>query len=137
MSNNFETPFTATMMKSKAIRKASPPVAVYQEHINLYGHGTAMWSTATFDNRANVGDVGVVSVTGVFCSFFNITLPRDHPFNHIVGVPDDFEVFELSSSDIQQTNDYLEQGAIIASPGVVEMTSDQRLDTICQLYRSI
>ena len=125
------------MMKSEAIRKASPPVAVYQEHINLYGHGSAMWSTATFDNRANVGDVGVVSVTGVFCPFFNITLPRDHPFNQrTVGVPDDFEVLELSSSDIQQTNDYLEQGAIIASPGVVEVTSDQRLDTICQPHTS-
>lgn len=121
----------------KKLRRACPPVAVYQEHLNLRGHGTSMWSDAVIKTNVSLSDVGAPKALGVSEPFFIITLPRDHPGNQRRdhGVPDDFEVLELGSSDIQQTNDYLERGVIVASPGIVEMTSENSLRsaTICLL----
>ncbi|EKM52264.1 uncharacterized protein PHACADRAFT_211536 [Phanerochaete carnosa HHB-10118-sp] len=102
----------------KSTHKVYPAVATYQECLNLLGHGRPLWQHP--ENEMSIGDVGDMSCIGIFRPLFNFTLPRDHPVNRYYGVPANFEVLELGLSDIQRSESHLEQGAILASPGVDE-----------------
>lgn len=119
----------------KTTRKVYPPFAPYEEHLNLLGHGRPVWPESSLGERS-IGDVGYMTSTGHFCPLFNLSLPSDHPINRKYGVPDNFEVPELSSSEIQQTSNYLKQGAIIASPGVIETEVGLRLAAIRWIHLS-
>ncbi|KAH0828724.1 hypothetical protein J3R83DRAFT_3135 [Lanmaoa asiatica] len=66
-----------------------------------------------------IGDVGVVIPDdGGFDVFFNICLPRDHPFHRRYGVPEGFTCIDQSELDIRTIPSAENPGRIISSSSV-------------------
>lgn len=69
-----------------------------------------------------IGDVGVVvPEDGGFEVFFNICLPREHPFHRATGVPDDFKHVELRDEDIRVIPYVENPGRIISTSSVTKI----------------
>ncbi|KAF8549329.1 hypothetical protein OG21DRAFT_1556148, partial [Imleria badia] len=71
-----------------------------------------------------IGDVGVVvPEDGGFEVFFNICLPREHPFHRATGVPDNFKHVEVRDEDIRIIPKLENPGCIIStsSPTTVSL----------------
>ncbi|KAI9456083.1 hypothetical protein HD554DRAFT_220011 [Boletus coccyginus] len=74
-----------------------------------------------------IGDVGVViPEDGCFDVFFNICLPRDHPFHRATGVPDNFKPIELGDIDIRTAVNVENPGRIIANSSVKSVRTVER-----------
>ena len=69
-----------------------------------------------------IGDVGVVvPEDGGFEVFFNICLPREHPFHRATGVPDNFKHVELHNEDIRMIPRVENPGRIISTSSVTKI----------------
>ncbi|KAG9310395.1 hypothetical protein JVU11DRAFT_9533 [Chiua virens] len=77
-----------------------------------------------------IGDVGVVvPEDGGFEVFFNICLPREHPFHRATGVPDNFRQLQLGDQDTRIIPNLEQPGRIISSSSVtrtrtIKLSSD-------------
>lgn len=69
-----------------------------------------------------IGDVGVVIPDdGGFDVFFNICLPREHPFHRRHGVPEGFTCIDQSDLDIRTIPNAENPGRIISSSSVTRV----------------
>lgn len=69
-----------------------------------------------------IGDVGVVvPEDGGFEVFFNICLPREHPFHRATGVPDNFKLVELHDEDIRIIPRVENPGRVISTSSVMNI----------------
>lgn len=72
-----------------------------------------------------IGDVGVVvPENGNFDVFFNLCLPKDHPFHQASGVPDGFTPIELSDADIKTVLNVESAGKVLTGSSVTRVGSD-------------
>jgi hypothetical protein len=84
---------------------------IYAQHMTEKGRGTPIWHPGpsntlpeAYRRRGTaVGDVGILTASGGFDFFFNISLPADHPINR-QGLPEGFSPLfpPLQSSDIHR-----------------------------------
>jgi len=91
---------------------------VYAEQLLPKGHGFPLWvpEPSTQLREACIGDVGYV-YNGSFFRFFNVTMPREHPFNGR-GVPHGFIPLAYDAEELlDRVDPYLPQ-VPICSQGV-------------------
>lgn len=88
---------------------------IYYKNMLAKDRGSPLWKPEPNKNLSvpsrrkgvSIGDVGILTKSGGFCSFFNICLPRDHVVNR-KGVPEGFIPLTLadSSEDIQRDREF-------------------------------
>ena len=104
------------------------PQDVYARHL-LSSRGYPLWipepSHQVLLHRPDglrIGDVGVVVPDdGGFDVFFNICLPREHPFHRATGVPDNFNHVALRDEDIRVIPNVEPPGRIISTSSVTRI----------------
>ncbi|KAH0838808.1 hypothetical protein J3R83DRAFT_7209 [Lanmaoa asiatica] len=104
------------------------PQDVYARHL-LSSRGYPLWIPEPSHqlllyrpDGLRIGDVGVVvPEDGGFEVFFNICLPREHPFHRATGVPDDFKHVELRDEDIRIIPNVENPGRIISTSSVTKI----------------
>lgn len=113
------------------------PQDVYARHL-LSSRGFPLWIPEPSHqvllyrpDGLRIGDVGVVvPEDGGFEVFFNICLPREHPFHQATGVPDNFNHVELRDEDIRVIPNVEPPSRIISTSSVTKIrTVDLPSDT--------
>ncbi|KAN0101158.1 hypothetical protein V8E55_001142 [Tylopilus felleus] len=107
------------------------PQDIYARHVSS-SRGYPMWtpepSSQLLSYRPEglrIGDVGVVvPENGNFDVFFNLCLPKDHPFHQASGVPDGFTPIELSDADIKTVLNVESAGKVLTGSSVTRVGSD-------------
>lgn len=106
-----------------------PPPRVYARQLLPFDCGYPLWTpepgTQFLRYRRDglrIGDVGViVPENGSFDVFFNICLPREHPFHRINGVPDDFVPIDLDDLDVAIHPHAEVPGSVISTSSVTTL----------------
>lgn len=80
---------------------------VYAEQLSSLSLGYPLWFPESSEpaGEPQIGDVGYVS-NGRFWRLFNVTVPRDHPWNTF-GVPEDYIPFIIPERQHHREDKYL------------------------------
>jgi hypothetical protein len=65
---------------------------IYREQLSQY-HGLALWDPNPVEglfDHVSIGDVGYLD-NGAFVRIFNVKLPRDHPSNKFIEIPEGYK----------------------------------------------
>lgn len=75
------------------------PSDIYREKLSSQHHGLALWDPNPVQglfsdpNHVSIGDVGYLD-NGAFVRIFNVKLPRDHPSNKFINLPEGYKPLE-------------------------------------------
>lgn len=85
------------------------PFDIYQEKLSSQYHGLALWDPNPVQDlfrdpdHVSIGDVGYLH-NGAFMRMFNAKLPRDHPSNNYIQLPDEYRPLQQNHfSNIRHT----------------------------------
>lgn len=113
-----------------------PPPRVYARHLLPFGCGYPLWTPEPGNqflryrrDGLRIGDVGViVPENGSFDVFFNICLPREHPFHRVNGVPNNFVPIDLDELDIAIYPHAENPGSVISTSSVTTLRTVEPSD---------
>lgn len=113
-----------------------PPPRVYARCLLPFNYGYPLWTPEPGSqflcyrqDGLRIGDVGViVPENGSFDVFFNICLPREHPFHRVKGVPDNFAHIELDGLDIAIYPHAENPGSVISTSSVTTLRTIEPSD---------
>lgn len=80
------------------------PFNIYREQLSSQYHGLPLWDPNPVDNifkdpgHVSIGDVGYLD-NGSFVRIFNVKLPRDHPSNTFIKIPEGYEPLKRECFD--------------------------------------
>lgn len=83
---------------------------VYAEQLGSLFYGHPLWFPEPTDaGETQIGDVGILE-NGQLHRLFNITVAADHPWNSLLGVPEDFVPVDINKYAKQRRPNYLSPG---------------------------
>jgi len=86
------------------------PFSIYQEQLSSQYHGLALWDPKPVESLFNdpphvsIGDVGYLD-NGTFMGIFNVKLPRDHPSNTFIKIPEGYKPLKREHFDNVRRSD--------------------------------
>ena len=97
----FDAHCTATL---PPIMPVGQPSNIYREQLSSQYHGLALWNSNPVDSlfrdpgHVSIGDV-VYLENGTFIRIFNVKLPRDHPSNTFIELPEGYKPIKREHFD--------------------------------------